>query len=561
MSFTANGDPLLSDGSAGSGVNPSSITGPQTFNTDGSHEASGTVADNVGNVSAPGTATVQVDVSPPSVEVKCPETAPVGSSASATIVASDGQSGLAVDPSGSTPIDTSKAGAKTTNATAVDNVGHESTASCTTQVGYPNPGAPTLSAGTNPNANGLFTLAWTGADPMQYLGLSYTLQHHNAATEEWSTVASGIEALSYEFTGAGEQEGTWVYRVQGTDPSVPATTEWSPASAPIKVDETPPAAPSASADRPVDYAGGGGWYKDSVKVSFSPNGDPALSDGSPGSGVDMGSLTSPQTFSTDGSHEGSGTVADNVGNVSSAGTLTVQVDASAPTVEAKCPAPVSIGAKGVNATVVASDGQSGLAKDPSGSYPINTNTGGVKTVKVVAIDHVGHETEASCSTLVGYTQVITTNLKGNMTIKSGQAIELTKTAKVSGNVVVQPGGALDVEGATISGTLKTSGAALLRMCGAKAAKVTVVNSSGSVVIGEGNAECQSNKFGGVTVIKANKAGVLVDENDFGAALKVVNNEGGTTVTNNKVAGELFVKGNTGTVVDTPNEVEGKSKIQ
>ena len=30
---------------------------PQTFNTDGSHEASGTVADNVGNVSAPGTLT------------------------------------------------------------------------------------------------------------------------------------------------------------------------------------------------------------------------------------------------------------------------------------------------------------------------------------------------------------------------------------------------------------------------------------------------------------------------------------------------------------------------
>ena len=127
---------------------------------------------------------------------------------------------------------------------------------------------------------------------------------------------------------------------------------------------------------------------------------------------------------------------------------------------------MSIGAKGVKATVTASDGQSGLAKDPSGSYPINTSTAGVKTVKVTAIDNVGHETEASCSTLVGYTQVITTNLKGNLTIKAGQAIELTKTAKVSGNVVVKPGGALDVEGATISGTLNSKGAALLRICGA-----------------------------------------------------------------------------------------------
>jgi hypothetical protein len=418
-----------------------------------------------------------------------------------------------------------------------------------------------LASGSNPNASGLFTLAWTGADPLEYSGLSYTLQHHNSASEEWSPVASGIEALTYEFTGAGEGEGTWRYRVQGTDPSVPATTEWSPPSEPVKVDKSAPGAPSASPDRAPDYAGGGGWYKDTVKVSFSDNGDPLLSDGSAGSGVDLGTLSGPQTFTTDGAHEASGTVADNAGNLSSPASLSVQVDASAPSVEASCPAPVKIGAKGVSATVTASDGQSGLASDPSGSYPINTSSGGVKTVKVTAIDNVGHETEASCSTLVGYTQVISTNLKGNLTIKAGQAIELTKTAKVSGNVVVKPGGALDVEGATISGTFSAKEATLIRVCGAAAAKVTVTKSSGSVVIGEGNEACSPSKFGGVVTIKENKAGVLIDENVFSASLKVIGNEGGTTVIDNKIAGELIVKANTGTVVDTPNTVEGKSKIQ
>jgi hypothetical protein len=421
------------------------------------------------------------------------------------------------------------------------------------------PGAPTLSAGTTPNANGLFTLSWTGPDPASY-GIVYTLQHRSA-TGEWTNVATGLETRSYQFTGAGESEGTWEYRVQGEASGLALTTEWSPASAPVVVDQTAPNAPSANADRAPDYAGGGGWYANSVTVSFTDNGDPALADGSSGSGVNGATLSSPQTFSTDGAHEASGTVADNVGNVSSAATLAVQVDASAPAVEAKCPAPVSIGAKGVNATVTASDGQSGLAKDPSGSYPINTSTGGVKTVKVTAIDNVGHETEASCSTLVGYTQVISTNLKGNLTIKAGQAIELTKTAKVSGNVVVKPGGALDVEGATISGTLNANEATLLRICAANAAKVTVANSSGSVVIGEGNEACPPSTFGGVVTIKGNKAGVLIDQNTFSASLKVLNNEGGTTVINNKIAGELVVKGNTGTVVDTPNEVEGKSKIQ
>jgi hexosaminidase len=41
-----------------------------------------------------------------------------------------------VNPSGAVPIDTSTAGAKTTSATAVDNVGHSAEASCVTTVKY-----------------------------------------------------------------------------------------------------------------------------------------------------------------------------------------------------------------------------------------------------------------------------------------------------------------------------------------------------------------------------------------------------------------------------------------
>jgi len=420
------------------------------------------------------------------------------------------------------------------------------------------PGAPSVTSGSNPNAGGVFSLGW---EPSQAATApSYTLEHKNASGG-WSVVASGLAKPEYAFTaGSPEGEGTWTYRV--TESNESPASEASAASEPVKVDQTPPNTPSANADRSPDYAGGGGWYKDSVTVSFSDNGDPLLSDGSEGSGVNLGTLSSPQTFTTDGSHEASGTVADNAGNVSSAGTLSVQVDASAPSVEASCPAPVKIGAKGVSATVTASDGQSGLAKDPSGSYPINTSTGGVKTVKVTAIDNVGHETEASCSTLVGYTQVISTNLKGNLTIKAGQAIELTKTAKVSGNVVVKAGGALDVEGATISGSFSSSEASLIRVCDADVSATTkVIAGGGSVVIGEGNEACGSSSLHGTTTVKGNKAGVLIDGNVFYAALKVLNNEGGTTVINNKIAGELIVKGNTGTVVDTPNTVEGKSKIQ
>src|SRR5205085_9023631 len=150
-----------------------------------------------------------------SLEVTCPATAVTGEQGvHATVTASDAESGLASDPSGEVPISTAAAGPETVSRTAIDNVGHETTKSCTTEVVYPTPGAPGLTGGASPNADGQFTLGWSGANPLQYFGLSYTLQHHNAATSTWSTVATDIEALSYKFSGSGEPEGTWVYRVQ-----------------------------------------------------------------------------------------------------------------------------------------------------------------------------------------------------------------------------------------------------------------------------------------------------------------------------------------------------------
>lgn len=265
---------------------------------------------------------------------------------------------------------------------------------------FPTPGAPALTAGANPSANGLFTLEWTGADPMQSFGLTYTLEHHDAETEAWTTVAEDIEALSFQFTGAGEAEGTWVYRVQGVDAMQDEATEYSPASEPVVVDETPPATPIPSADRAPDFAGGGGWYKNTVTVSFAANGDPALSDGSPGSGVDGASLTPAQSFSTSGSHTASGTVADNAGNLSAAGMLTVQVDATPPSLEVKCPETAAVG-ESASATVVASDGESGLASDPSGSVPVNTERAGDVTITRTAVDNVGFQTTRSCTTHVG----------------------------------------------------------------------------------------------------------------------------------------------------------------
>jgi hypothetical protein len=330
----------------------------------------------------------------------------------------------------------------------------------------------------------------------------------------------------------------------------------------VVVDKTAPNAPTVTASRAPDYAGGGGWYKDSVEVSFASSGDPALSDGSPGSGVNPASIPASQTFDTSGSHTASGTVADNAGNVSAPGSLTVQVDATPPSLEVKCPVSVALGSAGAVATVTASDGQSGLAVNPSGSVPIATSKAGPETVTRTAVDNVGHETTSSCTTEVGYTKVITGNVKGKLLVKAGEAVELTATAKASGAVTVKPGGALDVEGATLSGSLSASKATLLRICGASVAgPVKASAGSGSVVIGEGTSGCAASTFYGVLTASANLAGVSIDGDTFHASVKVKGNAAGVTVTNNAIAGSLTVEGNTGSVSDKPNEVEGSSKLQ
>ncbi|HTA36366.1 MAG TPA: hypothetical protein VK761_06590, partial [Solirubrobacteraceae bacterium] len=417
------------------------------------------------------------------------------------------------------------------------------------------PGTPQLSSGSTPNDNGVFTLSWEASPTLP--GLTYTLQHENASGV-WSTVASGLTSAEYAFTsGAPEGEGTWSYRVIANGEGGESAP--SSASSSVVVDETAPNAPTASADRAPDFAGDGGWYKDSVTVSFTANGDPLLSDGSQGSGVNPATVPAPATFDTDGAHEASGAVADFAGNVSAAASLTVQVDATAPSLSISCPATADVGQSGVQATISASDGQSGLASDPSGTAPIDTSKAGSVTIERTASDNVGHTTTNSCTTIVGFTKVVEGAQKKKLIVKSGESVELTASASTKA-IEVQAGGALDVEGAHTAG-IKSSGATSIRICAATVANgVKITGTTGSVVIGDGAGCAPSNFRAGVT-LSVNDGDVSIVGAQVGAKLSVTNNTGeATTVTHNTVAKALTVTGNTGTVVDSPNSA-AKTKTQ
>ncbi|HUA75611.1 MAG TPA: hypothetical protein VL988_12710, partial [Solirubrobacteraceae bacterium] len=535
-------------------------TGPITVSADGETTITARSVDVNGNIEQSTSKTIKVDKTGPAFTLTCPaEPVALGSAASAVVSgASDAASGLASDPNGERSLDTSTPGDGQSYSVQLEDIaGNTTSHTCNYDVHYPDPGAPALSSGTSPN-QGLFSLAWTGTDPAEF-GILYTLAHKNAAQEEFSDVATGLSSLEYAFTGAGEEEGTWVYRVQGNDPSANLTTGWSGESAPVVVDKTAPNPPSASADRAPDYAGDGGWYADSVTVSFADNGDPALADGSPGSGVDPGSVPASQTFTTDGPHEASGSVADYAGNQSAEGGLTVKVDASAPKIGIECPSFVPVGAKGVTASVLAADAQSGLASDPSGTVPIDTNSYGPQTVERTAVDNVGHSSSASCTTQVGFTQVVSGSSKHKLVVKAGESVQVTASAVVKA-IQVEPGGALDVEGASVGG-IKSSGASVIRVCGATLKGASKISgSTGPVTIGDGKG-CAPNTFGSGATLIGNTGGVTVVGNSIHAKLTVKGGSGGTVVTNNTIGKALTVTGNSGEVVDTPNTVSGKSKVQ
>jgi hypothetical protein len=405
----------------------------------------------------------------------------------------------------------------------------------------------------HPEADGRFYLRWEVKTPTTAWS-TYTLQHANTSGE-WTTVATGLSRPEYEFGADNpEEEGTWSYRV--TESNASGESQPSPHSEELKVDKTAPNPPTAAADREPDYAGGGGWYKDNVTVSFLAAEDPLLSDGSAGSGVDPATLTEPQTFATSGTHIATGTVSDNVGNVSAPETMTVQVDATPPTVEVSCPQTAIVGSSAAGA-VAAHDDESGLANDPSGSVPIDTNKAGQVRIERTASDNVGHSASGACTTEVTYTRTISSRVTGTIVVKEGEALLLTATASTRA-VEVQPGGSLVVEGATTR-AIKASKAHVIRVCGAHTGALKIAESTGPVTIGgEG---CTGNTVSAGVRLLANVDGVTLVGNSIAGAAKVVGNSGGTEVTGNTIGKNLTVSGNSGSVLDAPNTVGGKTKVQ
>ena len=395
VSWAGSPDATLADGSDGSGVDPDTgYSDAESFDTAGEHTARGTATDRAGNRSEETAVTVNVDTTDPTADITCPADRVIrGTTATADWTASDTGSGLVGPGTGTVDLDTATAETKTASVTVRDVVGHEATSTCTYEVVPPNspPAAPGAPNGPEVDGDGRLEVSWTKADdPDEGDAPAYLLEKQDADDGgAWSPLADGLDVPRADVELAS---GTWRFRVKAVD-SHGASTDWVESSQTTKVDDGKPSAPDASTD--PESPASGGWFKDSVKVSFAGSTDPALADGSAGSGVD--SYRGGDTFGTDGTHTATGTAVDKAGNESGPTSTTVKVDATAPTTSISCPtAPLIVGQPGATATWTASDAHSGLASAASGSVALNTATAGVKTATAPAArDNVGHTGDAA----------------------------------------------------------------------------------------------------------------------------------------------------------------------
>lgn len=338
------------------------------------------------------------DTTPPTVNCTVPDqTVWYNHEVTVSCTASDSGSGLANSADASFTL-TTNVGAGNQTSTAQtnskqisDNAGNSTMAGPYVFMVDRQPPAMTLDSVTAPNVNG-----WNNTD----------------VTATWScsdgTDGSGVVSGTVSDTVSTEGTGQ---TAQATCADNAGNTASDSVSG-INIDKTPPTAPTANIPAPT-YTDGSGtnWYRDSVTVSFTGNGDPLLADGSPGSGV--ASVTAPQTFNssnvnqTTGAFSASGTATDNADNVSTPTTVTGNVDWQNPTAQfTDCPAtPVLLNSsQTVHWTASDPAPSSGLATAASGSVALDTSTAGQHTASSPApADNVGHTgSQTPCTYTVNY---------------------------------------------------------------------------------------------------------------------------------------------------------------
>jgi hypothetical protein len=145
---------------------------------------------------------------------------------------------------------------------------------------------------------------------------------------------------------------------------------------------------------------------------------------------------------------------------------------------------------------------------------------------------------------VGFSQpCISGTRNGPLIVAADQSICFAPGSRNIGSITVKAGGALDLEGATISGSLRATGAAAVRLCGSSLSNVSISGTTGLVLIGGDAATgpCAGNLISGAVSLTGNGGGVEFNSNTVTGSLVITGNTGSLPPPD---AGPVHVTGNT-----------------
>jgi hypothetical protein len=173
-----------------------------------------------------------------------------------------------------------------------------------------------------------------------------------------------------------------------------------------------------------------GWYNEDVTVSFSAN--------DTGSGVNAGTVTTPELVMVDGVHLVTGSASDNAGNSGSAA-LTVKLDKTAPSINAilnKTANSAGWYNENVIVSFTAEDALSGVA---SVTGPITLTEGEGNTVIGAATDKAGNQSSTRLSGINIDTSKPEITVEDGGTYTLNQVVEWTASDDISGLATSEAG--------------------------------------------------------------------------------------------------------------------------
>lgn len=389
-------------GAVQSGVataNPVAGGGTQSAETAGvSFTSTGACTDNAGNSGVAATfGPVKIDKTKPTLAAAA--TSPPGGATyvpnswtnddvEVTFDCQDALSGVATDSVPDVTVTDEGANQSvTSNGNCTDAAGNEAVAASFANIDIDKTAPTLVASAASPPGGGAYTGGtWTNKAVKVAFACADLLS--GVATDTVPDVTLGAEGRDQSVTSTGDC-------IDNAGNEANAVTFGN-----IDIDLSPPNAPSlVTTPASPPYAGGGGWFKDTVTVTVVSNGDPDLADSSPGSGVDPASVSAPTAYSTSGSHTKTATVKDFADNTSPSASLTVQVDTKLPTFGACVGGPFLLASGMQTVSITAADtgesGVDGAASTLSGL--VDTSTIGTKSVLYTAVDNVGHSATKTCS--------------------------------------------------------------------------------------------------------------------------------------------------------------------